>query len=120
MTDEYQGKIRTKSFKIITCSCYFFDWKKIKEEEDESWKSDDIEKGKKCFRKVFMSKWIQFHCCHACFEKAVILNPFVLDEDAQSGFCIVKKFLNALSIDEICNACLLFFMSNYENEFNVV
>ena len=49
MTDEYQGKIRTKSFKIITCSCYFFDWKKIKEEEDESWKFDDIEKGKKMF-----------------------------------------------------------------------
>ena len=36
MTEEYHGKIRTKDFKIITCSCYFSDWKKIKETEDES------------------------------------------------------------------------------------
>ena len=121
MTEEYQGKFRTKDFKIVTCSCYFFDWKKIKETEDESWKFDDIEKGRKCFRKVFFSKSTLVHCCHDCFEKAVMLNPFVLNDDAESGFCILKRFLNAIgSIDEICNACLFFFVNKYENEFNVV
>ena len=56
MTEEYQGKIRIKDFTIITCLCYFSDWKKIKETEDESWVFDDIEKGKKSFRKLYFSK----------------------------------------------------------------
>ena len=121
MTEEYQGKIRTKDFKIVPCSCYFFDWKKIKETEDESWKFDDVEKGRNCFRKLFFSKRTLFHCCHGCFEKAVMLNPFVLNDDDEVGFCIVKRFLNAIgSVDEICNSCLIFFANKYENKFNVV
>ena len=121
MTEEYQGKIRTKNFTIITCLCYFSDWKKIKETEDESWVFDDIEKGKKSFRKLYFSKKIMVNCCYSCFEKAVMLNPFVLDEDAKAGFCIVRKFLNAIeSCNEICNACIFFFVNEYKNEFNVV
>ena len=48
MTEEYHGKIRTKDFKIITCSCYFSDWKKIKETEDESFESMDVLKNLLC------------------------------------------------------------------------
>ena len=61
MTEEYHGKIRTKDFKINTCSCYFSDWKKIKETEDESWVFDDIEKRKKSFRKFYFSKKTLVH-----------------------------------------------------------
>ena len=61
------------------------------------------------------------YTCHSCFEKAIMLNPFVLDEDAKAGFCIVRKFLNAIgSCNEICNACIFFFVNEYKNEFNVV
>ena len=121
MTEEYQGKIRAKDFTIITCLCYFSDWKKIKETEDESSVFDDIEKGKKSFRKLYFSKKIMVHTCHSCFEKAVMFNTFVLDEDAKAGFCIVRKFLNAIgSCNEICKACIFFFVNEYKNEFNVV
>ena len=52
------------------------------------------------------------NCCYSCFEKAVMLNPFVLDEDAKAGFCIIRKFLNAIrSCDEICNSCIFFFVN---------
>ena len=61
------------------------------------------------------------NCCYSCFKKAVMLNPFVLDEDAKAGFCIVRKFLNAIqSCDEICNPCIFFFVNEYKNEFNFV
>ena len=119
--DQYHGKIRTKEFKIVTCSCYFSNWKKIKETEDESWKFDEIEKEKnKCLRKVFIKHMILFHCCCNCLEKIIIENPFVIENDSPAGHCIMKRFLNAIgSIDDICNSCLCYFVLNFESKFNI-
>ena len=54
--DQSDGKIRTREFKIITCSCYVSDWKKIRETEDENWKFDEIEKEKKNLLEKFSQK----------------------------------------------------------------
>ena len=120
MSYESPVKIRTNDFDFITCSCYYYDWKKIKDNEDESWKFDEIENGKKSFRKLYYSKKIIVHCCHSCFEKSIMMNPFILDEErALAGYCIKRKFLNAINMcDEIFNACILFFVNEFKNEFN--
>ena len=120
MSYEYPMKLRTNDLDFVTCSCYYYDWKKIKETEDESWKFDEIEKGKKSFRKLYYTKKIIVHCCHSCFEKSIMMNPFILDEErALAGYCIKRKFLNAInSCNEICNACILFFVNEFKNEFN--
>ena len=103
-------KLKTNDFTFITCSCYYHDWKKIKDNEDESWKFDEIEQGKKSLRKLFYQKKFVLHCCCSCFDKAIIMNPFVIeDENAIAGYCIVKKILNAASIEDICSACIFFF-----------
>ena len=115
-------KIRTNDFNFITCSCYYSDWKNIKETEDESWKFDEIEKGKKSFRKLYYAKKVIVHCCYSCFEKAIMMNPFIINDDnAKAGFCIIKKFLNAFdSCKEICNTCIYFFVNEFKDEFNFV
>ena len=51
----------TSDFQIVTCECFCYDWKEIKESKDESWKFDDIEKGKKTFRKFFGNEKTIFH-----------------------------------------------------------
>ena len=122
MIDQYEGKIRTKEFKIVTCICYFSEWDKIKKDGVETWKFDEIEKnnGKK-LRKVFIRNMLLFHCCHNCLEKIIIENPFIIEPESLAGHCIMKRFLNAIaSIDDICNGCLHFFISKFEDKFNVV
>ena len=113
-------KLKTNDFTFITCSCYYHDWKKIKHTDDESWKFDEIEQGKKSLRKLFYQKKVVLHCCCSCFDKAIIMNPFIIEENATSGYCIVKKFLNATSVEEICSACILFFVNKFKDEFNFV
>ena len=115
-------KIRTNDFNFITCSCYYSDWKNIKETEDKSWKFDEIEKGKKSFRKLYYAKKVIVHCCYSCFEKAIMMNPFIINDDnAKAGFCIIKNFLNAFdSCKEICNTCIYFFVNEFKDEFNFV
>lgn len=105
------NSLKTKQFKIITCECYYSKWKEIKDIDDESWKFDEIEEGKKSFRKLFHKKMAIAHFCESCFEKAIMMNPFILDEErAPAGYCIIRKYLNAInSCDEICNACIFFF-----------
>ena len=110
---------KTNQFNIVTCSCYYSNWKKIKDTNDESWKFDEIENGKKSFRKLFYKQMTIVHCCCSCFDKSIIMNPFILDENAPAGYCIMKKFLNSgSSCDEICNACIYFFVDNFKEEFN--
>ena len=103
-------KLKTNDFNFITCLCYYSDWKRIKNTEDESWRFDEIEKGKKSLRKLFYQKNVVLHCCCSCFEKAIMMNPLVIeDENAKAGYCIIRKFLNAInSLDEICPACIFF------------
>ena len=120
MSYECPVKIRTNDFNFITYSCYYSDWKNIKETEDESWKFDEIEKGKKSFRKLYYAKKVIVHCCYSCFEKAIMMNPFIINDDnAKAGFCIIKNFLNAFdSCKEICNTCIYFFVNEFKDEFN--
>ena len=115
-------KLKTNDFNFITCSCYYSDWKRIKNTEDESWKFDEIEKGKKSLSKLFYQKNTVVHCCYSCFEKSIMMNPFVIEDgNAKAGFCIIRKFLNAIdSIEEICPACVLFFVNQFKDEFHFV
>ena len=115
-------KLKTNDFTFITCSCYYYDWKKIKDAENDDWKFDEIEKGKKSLRKLFYQKNVVLHCCCSCFEKAIMMNPFVIeDENAKAGYCIIRKFLKAInSLDEICPACIFFFINEFKDEFNFV
>ena len=114
-------QVKTSDLKIITCTCFYSSWKEIKDTKDESWKFDEIEKGRKCLRKFYFHKKTIVHCCYSCFEKLIIMNPFVVKEDSNAGLCIVRKFLNAInSCEEICNACIIFFVTEFENEFNYV
>ena len=49
-------KFKTSDFIIQTCSCHYSIWKKIRDKNDETWKFDEIESGKKSFRKLFHQK----------------------------------------------------------------
>ena len=112
-------RLKRNQFTIVTCSCYYSNWKEIKETNDESWKFDEIEKGKKFFRKLFHKKMTIVNCCYSCFDKAIIMNPFILSAGAPSGYCIMKRFLNASSsCDEICNSCVMFFVNEFKDEFH--
>ena len=121
MIEDCPKKIKTNDFTYVTCSCFYSDWKKIKETKDESWKFDEIEKGKKSLRKLYYHKDIVVHCCYSCLEKSIMMNPFILDENEKAGHCIMKKFLNGISsCGDICNACIYFFINEFKNEFNYV
>lgn len=111
------NSLKTKQFKIITCECYYSKWKEIKDTNDESWKFDEIEEGKKSFRKLFHKKMAIAHFCESCFEKAIKMNPFILDDNAMSGHCIIMRFLNATTCDKICNSCVWFFVNEFKHEF---
>ena len=110
--------LHTNQFKIITCNCFYSIWKEIKDTNDESWQFDKIENGKKSFRKIFYKIMTIVHCCHSCFEKSIMLNPFILKDGSPSGYCIMKRFLNGInSCDEICNSCIIFFIEEFPSEF---
>lgn len=110
---------KTSDFNIATCSCYYSNWKEIKDINDESWKFDEIENGKKSIRKLFHKKMTIFHCCWSCFDKSIMMNPFILDENSPAGHCIMRKFMSVGSTnDEVCNACIWFFVENFKKEFN--
>ena len=112
----------TKKIEIVTCSCFADKWKMIKENENDNWKFDEIENSHSCktFRKNFFFEEKLFHCCYDCFTKQILLNPFQLNEK-KSGICIMKKFIGEYtSLDEICLPCLLYFINNYSNCFNIL
>ena len=45
------------------------------------------------------------------------MNPFILDDNAMSGHCIMMRFLNATTCDKICNSCVWFFVNEFKHEF---
>ena len=109
-------RLKTKDFKIVTCSCYYSNWKGTKDSDDETWKFDEIELGKPSFRKLFHQKITIFHYCYSCFEKCVMMNPLVLSSDALSGFCLVAKNRDQNKCEEICSTCIWFFISRFKND----
>ena len=109
-------KLKTSDFIIQTCQCYYSIWKKIRDKNDETWQFDDIESGKKSYRKLFHQKMTIFHCCHSCFEKVIMMNPILIKSDAATGHCLRARFLNLNNCVEICNACIWLFIELFKNE----
>ena len=108
---------KTSNFTIITCNCYSYQWNKIKRNKDESWKFDDIENGKDSIRKLFHQKMSIFHCCKSCFEKSVMTNPFTVTSTTPVGYCLMFNVKGKVSLDDICNSCIWFFIENFKKEF---
>ena len=112
--------LKTTDFHIVTCSCYNFIWMKIRRTKVESWKFDEIEDGKKSIRKLFHEKMTLFHCCESCLEKSIIMNPFVVSANSKVGHCFMAKLRSCVKTDDICNACLWYFIENFRKEFNFI
>ena len=106
-------KHKTSDFIIKTCVCFFSNWKEIR---NESWEFDKIECGKKSFRKLFHQKMIIFHCCYSCFEKVIMLNPIVTNSNEAFGNCLKGKHLNVIECSQICNGCVWFFITLFDNQ----
>ena len=109
-------KLKTSDFIIQTCSCYCSNWKEIRELNDEKWEFDKIESGKKSFRKLFHQKMTIFHCCYSCFEKIVMMNPIVMNSNDAYGHCLKAKYLNERDCSQICNGCVWFFITLFEDK----
>ena len=111
-------RLKTTDFKIVTCSCYYSNWKGIKDSNDESWKFDEIELGKQSFRKLFHREMTIFHFCYSCFEKSVMMNPFALSSNASAGHCLLAKYVNRNTCSEICATCIWFFITQFKDELH--
>ena len=109
-------KLKTSDFFILTCECYYSNWKEIRKLNDENWEFDKIESGKKSFRKLFHQKMTIFHCCYSCFEKIVMINPIVMNSNDAYGNYLKAKFVNIRDCSQICNACVWFFITLFKNE----
>ena len=109
---------KTEDFTIITCSCYSYQWSQIKHTKDESWKFDEIEKGKESFRKFIYQEKSIFHCCHSCFEKSIKTNPFTVSSTETVGHCLLFIIKGKVPIAQVCNACIWFFIQNFKQEFD--
>ena len=109
-------KFKTSDFIIQTCSCHYSIWKKIRDKNDETWKFDEIESGKKSFRKLFHQKMTIFHYCYSCFEKVVMMNPILIKHNSKAGHCLLARTNNLMICPEICNACLWLFIQMFKNE----
>ena len=109
-------KLKTSDFIIQTCACYYSNWKEIRDLNDEEWEFDKIESGKKSFRKLFHQKMTIFHCCYSCFEKVIMLNPIVMNSNEAFGNCLKGKHLNVIDCSQICNGCVCFFITLFDNQ----
>ena len=104
---------KTSDFKIFTCECFCYQWKKIKETNDELWKFDEIEDGKQTFRKLFAGYKIIFHCCYSCMHKSILTN----DLSVSNNTCLYTIKNDGGKIDRICNGCMKFFIQTNEHDF---
>ena len=109
-------KYKTSDFIIQTCSCYYSNWKRIRDDDDETWNFDEIESGKQSFRKLFRQKMTIFHCCYSCFEKVIMMNSILLKSDANVGSCLLGKSIDLVDCSDICFACVWLFIELFKNE----
>ena len=107
---------KTEDFTIITCNCYSYQWSQIKYAKDESWKFDEIEKGKESFRKFFYEKKSIFHCCEDCLEKSIKTNPFTVNSTKPVGYCLLLIARGKIQISQVCDACIWFFVEKFNRE----
>ena len=102
---------KTSDFKIVTCECFCYQWKKIKETNDDLWKFDEIEDGKQTFRKLFADKKIIFHCCYSCMQKSILDVPV---SDSTCSYAI-KNYGG--KVDNICNGRIQLLIQTNKHDF---
>lgn len=105
---------KTIDFEIVTCGCFSESWKKIKETGNELWKFDEIENGKKTFRKMFGNERVIFHCCYSCMEKIIFVNETIVTDNR---YCIFAVKHDGANITKICSGCIWFFIQKNKNDF---
>ena len=109
--------LKTSDFKIFTCDCFSTRWKEIIETKDESYKFDEIEKGKKTFRVMFGKQKIILNCCHDCFLQKIF--DAVVYVHNGKGYCTFFVKNHGYEVKKICHGCLWHFISNNENLFSI-
>ena len=114
---------KTADFSITTCDCFANEWRKIKKDGNDHWTFDELENGKKSFRKFFYQKKNILHCCESCFEKALFFHPISLGvtvgPESAHGFCLLARLRNNIPTGKICNGCIWFFIEKYPDEFKI-
>ena len=105
---------KTTDFEIVTCDCFRYEWKKIKETNDESWKFDEIENGKQTFRKMFSDAKIIFHCCYSCMEKSIFENPAPISD---TRYCSYDIKHDGGKLANICNGCIFLLIKTNRHDF---
>ena len=92
---------KTSDFKIFTCECFSNYWEEIIRTKNESWKFEDIEKGKKTFRFMFGEQKVIFNCCHCCFRKKIFDATVYIHNG--KGYCTFSvknhKFFNLFFVE---------------------
>lgn len=114
-----KNKCITNTVTIVCFKCFYQNWKEIRELQNDNWKFDEIENGKKCFRKLFFFLNKLFHCCHECFQAKISISSFQLG-DEWKGYCIARKLLNEITVSQICEACILYFINVYSKNFKML
>ena len=106
---------KTSDFEIVTCDCFGYEWKKIKETNDESWQFDEIENGKqKTFRKMFADKKIIFHSCYSCMEKSIFMNSIPVRD---GRYCLFGIKQDGVKLTDICNGCIYLLITVNKHNF---
>ena len=108
---------KTSDFQIVTCKCFSNYWKEIIQTKDESWKFDEIEKGKKTFRVMFGSEKTIFNCCHQCFTKKILEGDVFIH--AGKGYCTFAVKNDGLEVEKVCHGCIWHFISTRKNQFYI-
>lgn len=115
-----KNKCITNTVTIVCCECFYQNWKEIRELQNDNCKFDEIENGKKCFRKLFFFLNKLFHCCHECFQAKISISSFQLG-DEWKGYCISRKLLNEITdVSQTCEACILYFINVYSKNFKIL
>ena len=105
---------KTSDFEIVTCKCFCNEWRKIKETHDDSWKFDEIENGKRTFRKMFGDERIIFHCCYSCMEKSILSNVAPVSD---SRYCSYAIKHDGGKLADICNGCIFLLINRNKHDF---
>ena len=108
---------KTVDFKIVTCDCFYYNWRKIRQNQDETWNFNDIEGGKETLRKMFHEHMTIFHCCNSCLHKAIIMNQISIPPNSVKGYCILSIKAGRTPIEKICNVCTWLLIEKFKEAF---
>ena len=120
MPSLYEDSYMLDEISIKCCPCYNTFWKEIREKKIGNVKFDDVEKVKS-IRKYFWEEKFLCHCCIDCCLKNIILSFSVsnlLEEvnNRKKGLCILKYKCDEMSLEEICDGCIVFVIINRKDD----